>query len=88
MISVPSVDGLEEVRCLPTLVTFELEPRARASATLVENLRGLVGFSDSFGGTLRGLVLAGAHVLDVYVVFGDKSVTVDDVPYFPWEGKE
>lgn len=88
MINVPSVDGPEGVRCLPTLVTRELEPRARASATLVEHLRGLVGFSESFGGTLRGLVLVGVHVLYVYVVFGDKSVTVDDVPYFPWEGKE
>lgn len=88
MINVPSVDGPEGVRCLPTLVTLELEPRARPSVMLAENLRGLVGFSDSFGGMLRGLVLVGVHVLYVYVVFGDKSVTVDDVLYFPWEGKE
>ena len=88
MISFPSVDGPEGVKCLPTLVTFEFEPRARTSATLVKNLRGLVGFSDSFVGTRRGLVLVGVHVLYVYVVFGDKSVTVDDILYFPWEGKE
>ena len=55
---------------------------------LVKIFRSLVESSKSFGGTLRGFVLLEVHVQDVYIVFGDKSMTVYDVPYFPWEGKE